>query len=280
MRRPGNGRRAGRPLCALHLQPQSARDADRHAAARLHRPRPRRSHASGRDDRDRRLGRFAEAITQEIFGDEIGWLPWRRPGFELGLRLQRFAAEESRKRRARCSRRMACSPGADTQRECYRDHARHDQQRHPPSRRSSPQAKRPSAARRSTPLDAARSARRIAAALMPRLRRPRLEDAASEDRPFRRQRDRARFRRSRRSRRARGAWHLLPRPFPAHEDLAAGAALRSGARKSSTTSCARLEPAIEAYRGGYAGYYDRCKRADSPTMRDPTRSSISFPASA
>ena len=30
----------------------------------------------------------SEKITQEIFGDEIGWLPWQRPGFDLGLKLE------------------------------------------------------------------------------------------------------------------------------------------------------------------------------------------------
>lgn len=32
-------------------------------------------------------------LTQTIFGDEIGWLPWRRPGFELGLWLSEFCAQ-------------------------------------------------------------------------------------------------------------------------------------------------------------------------------------------
>jgi rhamnulose-1-phosphate aldolase/alcohol dehydrogenase len=32
-------------------------------------------------------------ITRQVYGDEIGWLAWRRPGFELGLELSRFAAE-------------------------------------------------------------------------------------------------------------------------------------------------------------------------------------------
>lgn len=32
-------------------------------------------------------------LTEEIFGGEIGWLPWRRPGFELGLWIGRFARE-------------------------------------------------------------------------------------------------------------------------------------------------------------------------------------------
>lgn len=26
-----------------------------------------------------------EGLTQEIFGDEVGWVPWQRPGFDLGL---------------------------------------------------------------------------------------------------------------------------------------------------------------------------------------------------
>ncbi|MBB3146786.1 rhamnulose-1-phosphate aldolase/alcohol dehydrogenase [Phyllobacterium trifolii] len=31
-------------------------------------------------------------LTQEIFGDDIGWLPWRRPGFQLGLDLGAYVA--------------------------------------------------------------------------------------------------------------------------------------------------------------------------------------------
>ncbi|HTP07766.1 MAG TPA: bifunctional rhamnulose-1-phosphate aldolase/short-chain dehydrogenase [Anaerolineae bacterium] len=26
-----------------------------------------------------------EALTHEVFGDEVGWVPWQRPGFDLGL---------------------------------------------------------------------------------------------------------------------------------------------------------------------------------------------------
>ncbi|MDW4498803.1 bifunctional rhamnulose-1-phosphate aldolase/short-chain dehydrogenase [Sulfitobacter sp. D35] len=32
-------------------------------------------------------------LTAEIFGDEIGWLPWKRPGYELGLWLETFCRE-------------------------------------------------------------------------------------------------------------------------------------------------------------------------------------------
>src|SRR3954467_328040 len=34
--------------------------------------------------------RNSKELTQQIFGDEIGWLPWRRPGFQLGLDLGAF----------------------------------------------------------------------------------------------------------------------------------------------------------------------------------------------
>lgn len=31
----------------------------------------------------------SKELTSEIFGDEIGWVPWLRPGFELGLMMKR-----------------------------------------------------------------------------------------------------------------------------------------------------------------------------------------------
>jgi rhamnulose-1-phosphate aldolase/alcohol dehydrogenase len=37
--------------------------------------------------------RNSERITQEIFGSEIGWLPWQRPGFDLGLKLGKLATD-------------------------------------------------------------------------------------------------------------------------------------------------------------------------------------------
>jgi rhamnulose-1-phosphate aldolase/alcohol dehydrogenase len=41
------------------------------------------------------------------------------------------------------------------------------------------------------------------------------------------------------------------------------------ARESVDELLARVEPAIAAYRADYAAYYERCKRPDSPAMRDP-----------
>lgn len=35
----------------------------------------------------------SKAMTAEVFGAEIGWLPWKRPGYELGLWLETFCLE-------------------------------------------------------------------------------------------------------------------------------------------------------------------------------------------
>ncbi|MFD2078914.1 rhamnulose-1-phosphate aldolase/alcohol dehydrogenase [Actinopolymorpha cephalotaxi] len=34
-----------------------------------------------------------EALTKECFGDRVAWVPWRRPGFQLGLDIARIHAE-------------------------------------------------------------------------------------------------------------------------------------------------------------------------------------------
>ncbi|WP_306141562.1 bifunctional rhamnulose-1-phosphate aldolase/short-chain dehydrogenase [Roseibium sp. MMSF_3412] len=35
----------------------------------------------------------SKAMTADVFGDDIGWLPWKRPGYELGLWLEKFCLE-------------------------------------------------------------------------------------------------------------------------------------------------------------------------------------------
>ncbi len=38
--------------------------------------------------------RNSKALTEEIFGGELGWLPWQRPGYDLGLKLEALCAEK------------------------------------------------------------------------------------------------------------------------------------------------------------------------------------------
>ena len=40
----------------------------------------------------------SKALTEEIFGAEIGWLPWKKPGYELGLWLETYAVENPQAR--------------------------------------------------------------------------------------------------------------------------------------------------------------------------------------
>ena len=35
----------------------------------------------------------SEKITKEIWGDTMGWVPWQRPGFDLGLKLEKCLNE-------------------------------------------------------------------------------------------------------------------------------------------------------------------------------------------
>lgn len=57
-------------------------------------------------------------LTAEIFGDEIGWLPWKRPGFELGLWLEKFAFENPQAKGAVLESHGLFTWG-DTAEECY-----------------------------------------------------------------------------------------------------------------------------------------------------------------
>ena len=35
----------------------------------------------------------SQAITKEIWGDTMGWVPWQRPGFDLGMQLEKCLHE-------------------------------------------------------------------------------------------------------------------------------------------------------------------------------------------
>ncbi|MFK7993098.1 MAG: bifunctional rhamnulose-1-phosphate aldolase/short-chain dehydrogenase [Granulosicoccus sp.] len=59
-----------------------------------------------------------QALTQEIFGQDIGWLPWKRPGYELGLWLAKFC-EENPQARGVILGSHGLFTWADTAEECY-----------------------------------------------------------------------------------------------------------------------------------------------------------------
>ena len=60
----------------------------------------------------------SKALTKEIFGDEIGWLPWKKPGYELGLWLERFCLENPAAKGVVLESHGLFTWG-DTPKECY-----------------------------------------------------------------------------------------------------------------------------------------------------------------
>ncbi len=78
------------PHCTFNLNPRAASiDTPLHAYV------PKRHVDHMHPDAIIAIAAAAEskALTAEIFGDEIGWLPWKRPGYELGLWLETFCLE-------------------------------------------------------------------------------------------------------------------------------------------------------------------------------------------
>jgi rhamnulose-1-phosphate aldolase/alcohol dehydrogenase len=206
----------------------------------------------------------SRAITREIYGDAIGWLSWRRPGFELGVRLRRFV-EENPRATGVVLEAHGLFTWADDQKACYETTI-------DTINRAAAWLEDRSRGRRvfggvAVPPGAPERRRQIAATLMPRLR-----GLVSE-----------------------ASWkvgHFDDQPavldFVCGTDLASLAAegtscpdhfLRTkirplvlpfdSARESAEDLVARVDPAVAAYRRGYAAYYERCKSPNSPAMRDP-----------
>ena len=62
--------------------------------------------------------RSSERLTREAYGDTVGWLPWRRPGFELGLRLRGLVEKDGALRGVVLGSHGLVSWG-DSSRSCY-----------------------------------------------------------------------------------------------------------------------------------------------------------------
>jgi rhamnulose-1-phosphate aldolase/alcohol dehydrogenase len=59
-----------------------------------------------------------QELTQEIFGDEIGWVPWQRPGFDLGL-VMRARARQDPKLKGLIMGQHGLIDWADDDKACY-----------------------------------------------------------------------------------------------------------------------------------------------------------------
>ena len=201
----------------------------------------------------------SQAITREVFGDEIGWLPWRRPGYELGLMLERFCAENPDAKGV-VLEAHGLFTWADDARDCYElTLATINRAIGWFEGKGGPAFGGP--AGEALDQDARRA---VAATLMPAIRGmvsggQRMighfddGDAVLE---FVCARDMARL-------------AALGTSCPDHFLRTKIAPLVVPFDGDAAAAVAALPEAVAAYRDRYAAYYERCRRPDSPPMRDP-----------
>jgi rhamnulose-1-phosphate aldolase/alcohol dehydrogenase len=78
------------PHCTFNLNPRAASiDTPLHAYV----PRKHVDHMHPDAIIAIAASRNSRELTEQIFGRDIGWLPWKRPGYELGLWLEKYCLE-------------------------------------------------------------------------------------------------------------------------------------------------------------------------------------------
>ncbi|MEK1888933.1 MAG: bifunctional rhamnulose-1-phosphate aldolase/short-chain dehydrogenase [Phyllobacterium sp.] len=203
-------------------------------------------------------------LTQEVFGDEIGWLPWRRPGFQLGLDLGAYVAAHPDSKGV-VLESHGLFTWANDAKECYE--LTLDIINKAIVWFDAKTAERPAFGGEAVDSLDAQARRGIAARLMPEIRG---KIGASE----------------------RKLGHFADQPgvleFVNSQNLRPLAALGTScpdhflrtkirplvldfdpANPDVDAILASLDQALENYRTDYARYYNACKHANSPAMRDP-----------
>jgi rhamnulose-1-phosphate aldolase/alcohol dehydrogenase len=216
----------------------------------------------------------SEALTKQAFGGSVGWLPWRRPGFELGMQLQRYVAAHPNMRGLVLAGHGLFTWGNDA-RECYANTVAviEEAQTWLANQAQSKKAVRFGGAK--VPALAADEQDAALARLMPVLRGLASQtghklmhvDRQSVVMEFVNSRD------------------LVPlaemgTSCPDHflrtkiKPLILDEAVYNLHGAALSEAIARK---LQAYRADYTAYYERCKRANSPALRDPNPVIILLP---
>ncbi|RWQ16742.1 bifunctional rhamnulose-1-phosphate aldolase/short-chain dehydrogenase [Mesorhizobium sp.] len=249
------------PHCTFNLNPRAASiDTPLHAFV----PKPHVDHMHPDAIIAIAAAKDSQALTREIFGDAIGWLPWKRPGFELGLWLEKFCSENPEAKGVVLASHGLFTWG-DSPKECYETTISVINQAIDRFERKS-EGKPIFGGEVVKSLDAP-ARRAVAARLMPRIR-----GLISE--------------------KSHKLGHFDDSPavleFVNSKDLRPLAALGTSCpdhflrtkirplviefdpkNPDVDAVIARLANDLAEYRVGYQAYYDRCKHADSPPVRDP-----------
>lgn len=207
----------------------------------------------------------SKALTAEIFGDAIGWLPWRRPGFELGLWLEKFCRENPQAKGVILGSHGLFTWG-DTPGACYTTTIDTINQAIDwLERKTRGQPAFGGESVRSLPPEQRRS---VAARLMPRIRGLISQNGRRKVGHFDDSNAVLDFVNSQQLRPLAALGTSCPdhflrtkiRPLVIEFDPA---------KADVEDVIGTLPAAIEAYRADYAGYYERSRRPNSPAMRDP-----------
>lgn len=250
------------PHCTFNLNPRAASiDTPLHAYV----PHPYVDHmhpdaiiaiAAAKDSR---------ALTQKIFGGDIGWLPWKRPGFELGLWLEKFCRDNPDAKGVVLESHGLFTWG-DTPKACYTNTIdtinraiewfEQETKGRPAFGGAVVQALSPA------------ERRAVAARLMPVIRGLISQNGVRKVGHFDDSDTVLEFVNSRDLRPLAALGTSCPDHFlrtkirPLVIDF-------DPARPDVEAVASTLPAVLDDYRAGYQAYYERCKRPDSPAMRDP-----------
>jgi len=225
------------------------------------------------------------ALTKEIYGDEVVHTPWLRPGFELGLVMQEICRRHPRARGIMMGQHGLIN-WADDDRECYyltldliEKASAFIEQKY--AEKGGDAAAFGGAKRVALP-EAVR--RKVFARLLPWLRgqvsrQRRLIATIQDDEKILRfvnSRDAARLAEMGTS----CPDHFLrtkikPLHVPLETDLKESGDGAIDAHVAALKS--KLKEGLEQYRRDYAAYYEKCRRSNSPAMRDPNPTVILIP---
>lgn len=198
----------------------------------------------------------SEKLTAEIFKGEIGWLPWQRPGFDLGLKLEALARAKPKLKGVVLGSHGLFTWG-DTAKESYDttiriiNHA---------AEWLKANEKSPAFGGETRASLEPEQRKAVAAALMPRIR-ARIAQAEKKVGHFTDAPEVLAFVNSK------ALTTLAPKGTSCPDHF-----LRTKIRPlimPADASDADIDQRIADYRKDYAAYYERCKHGNSPAMRDP-----------
>ncbi|MGB4828346.1 MAG: bifunctional rhamnulose-1-phosphate aldolase/short-chain dehydrogenase [Paracoccaceae bacterium] len=195
-------------------------------------------------------------LTAQVFGGEIGYLPWQRPGIDLGIKLGRMAEENPALKGVVLGSHGLFTWGA-TAKACYEETLRIINKA---ALWLDANVKRPvfggEKVKALSDSDRKAAARRLMPLIRGRISKAEMKSGHFTDAP-----EVLDFVNSN----AMGALAPLGTSCPDHF-------LRTKIKPSilpADADEAALDALIDGYRADYAAYYHRCKRPNSPAMRDP-----------